>query len=178
MALTDYRSLYDKDFIGAWDLQEGDLTVTIKKVKGGELTSVGGRKSKKPVVFMAHTEKGFALNATNGKTIASLYGNYTEKWTGKQITLYKSMTRSPDGSGDVECIRVRPSIPEGGGFEPKQKVTPAQIEEVHAALSENGVSIEAVLAKAAVKELTELDAADLPGALAWIRKQKKSAGSA
>ncbi len=173
MALTDYRSLYDKDFIGAWDLHGGDLTVTIKKVKGGELTSVGGRKSKKPVVFMAHTEKGFALNATNGKTIAALYGNFTEKWVGKQITLYKSMTRSPDGSGDVECIRVRPAIPEGEGLAPKAKITPEQIEEVHTALSESGVTEAALLAKAAVTAISELDAGDLQGALTWIRKQKK-----
>ena len=174
MALTDYRSLYDKDFIGAWDLQGGDLTVTIKKVKGGELTSVGGRKSKKPIVFMAHTEKGFALNATNGKTIASLYGNFTEKWVGKQITLYKSMTRSPDGSGDVECIRVRPTVPEGEGFAPKTKITAEQVEELHTALSEHGVTEAALLAKAAVTALSELDAADLAGALTWIKKHKKS----
>ncbi len=173
MALTDYRSLYDKDFIGAWDLQGGDLTVTIKKVKGGELTAVGGRKSKKPIVFMAHTEKGFALNATNGKTIASLYGNFTEKWVGKQITLYKSMTRSPDGSGDVECIRVRPAVPEGEGFTAKKKVTPEQIAEVHTALSECNVTEAALLAKAAVTALSELDEADLAGALTWIKRQKK-----
>lgn len=172
MALTDYRSLYDKDYIGAWDLQGGDLTVTIKKVKGGELTSVGGRKSKKPVVFMAHTEKGFALNATNGKTIASLYGNFTEKWAGKQITLYKSMTRSPDGSGDVECIRVRPTAPEGG-FSEKPKVSVEQIAELHTALSECNVTEAALLAKAAVTTLSDLDEADLAGALTWIRKQKK-----
>jgi hypothetical protein len=60
---------------------------------------------------MKGTDKGFALNATNGKTIASLYGNIVEAWSGKKITLYKSMTRSPQGDGDVECIRVRPTVP-------------------------------------------------------------------
>jgi hypothetical protein len=110
---TDYRSLYDKDFIGAWDLKDKDVTVTITKVIGGSLTAPGGRKSKKPVVYMKGTDKGFALNATNGKTIASLYGNIVEVWAGKKITLYKSMTRSPQGDGDVECIRVRPTVPAG-----------------------------------------------------------------
>ena len=146
-------------------------------MKGGELTSVGGRKSKKPIVFMAHTEKGFALNATNGKTIASLYGNFTEKWVGKQITLYKSMTRSPDGSGDVECIRVRPTVPEGEGFAPKTKITAEQVEELHTALSEHGVTEAALLAKAAVTALSELDATDLAGALAWIKKHKKASAA-
>lgn len=109
--MTDYRSLYDKEWIGSWDLGDGDVTVQIKKVVGGSLTSVGGRKTKKPVVFMAHTEKGLALNATNGKTIASLYGTHVEKWVGKCITLYKSTTRAPDGSGDVDCVRIRPTVP-------------------------------------------------------------------
>lgn len=108
---TDYRSLYDKEFIGAWDLKDRDVTVTITRVVAGSLTSVGGRKSKKPVVYMKGTEKGFAVNATNGKSIAAMYGTYVEEWVGKRITLYKSMTRSPQGDGEVECIRVRPQIP-------------------------------------------------------------------
>ena len=111
MTLTDYRSFYDKDFIGAWDLQEGDLTVTIKKCTGGNLTAPGGRKSKRPVVYMEHTDKGFVLNSTNGKTIATLYGNHVEKWVDKRITLYKSMTHSPGSDGEIECIRVRPKVP-------------------------------------------------------------------
>jgi hypothetical protein len=108
---TDYRSLYDKDFIGAWDLKDKDVTVTITKVKGGELVGVGGRKSKKPVVYMKGTEKGFAVNATNGKAIASMYGTFVQDWVGKRITLYKSTTRNPNGDGEVECIRVRPQAP-------------------------------------------------------------------
>ena len=108
---TDYRSLYDKDYIGALDLQDRDVTVTITRVIGGSLTSVGGRKARKPVIYMKGTEKGFAVNATNGKTIATMYGTFVEEWLGKRITLYKSMTRSPQGEGDVECIRVRPQIP-------------------------------------------------------------------
>lgn len=109
--MTDYRSLYERDFLGSWDISEGDMTVQIKKVIGGSLTSVGGRKTKKPIVHLMHTEKGFALNATNGKTIAALYGPHVEKWAGKCITLYKSTTRAPDGSGDVDCIRIRPAVP-------------------------------------------------------------------
>ena len=109
--MTDYRSLYDKDYIGAWDLKDKDVTVTITRVIGGSLVGQGGRKSKKPVVYMQGTEKGFAINSTNGKTIAALYGNHVEEWVGKRITLYKSTTRSPDGSGDVECIRIRPKAP-------------------------------------------------------------------
>lgn len=110
---TDYRSMYDKDYIGAWDLTDGkDAIVTISRVVAGNLIGSGGRKSKKPIVYMRGTEKGFAVNATNGKTIAALYGTHVEDWVGKKIALYKTTTRSPDGDGEVECIRVRPHIPQ------------------------------------------------------------------
>jgi hypothetical protein len=108
---TDYRKLFDKDYIGAWDLTDKDVTVSITKVAGGELVGPGGRKSKKPIVFMNGTKKGFAINSTNGKTIAAMYGNFVQDWVGKRITLYKSTTRNPNGEGEVECIRVRPQIP-------------------------------------------------------------------
>lgn len=108
---TDYRSLYDKDFIGSWDMKDKDVTVTIVRVKGGELTRPGGKKARKPVIYMNGTEKGFAVNATNGKTIASMYGPHIEGWVGKRISLYKAMTRNPEGGEDVECIRVRPTVP-------------------------------------------------------------------
>lgn len=108
---TDYRSLYDKEYIGSWDIKDKDVTVTITKVVGGNLVGQGGRKTKKPVVYMKGTEKGFAINATNGKAIASMYGKFVQDWVGKRITLYKSMTRDPSGDGEVECIRVRPQIP-------------------------------------------------------------------
>jgi hypothetical protein len=111
-SLTDYRSLYDKDFIGSWDLKDGkDVIVTITKVVGGNLVGQGGRKTKKPVVYMKGTEKGFAINATNGRAISTMYGPHIEDWVGKRIALYKSTTRNPNGDGDVECIRVRPQVP-------------------------------------------------------------------
>ncbi len=50
-------------------------------------------------------------NKTNSKTIAAMYGNYVEQWAGKRITLFVATTRSPDGTGDVPCIRIRPIVP-------------------------------------------------------------------
>lgn len=112
---TDFRSLYDRDYIGSFDLPDGgDIDLTIKKVTGGELTANGGRKSKKPIVhFQEDGVKPLICNKTNGKAIANLYGTIVEDWAGKRITLFVSKTNSPDGSGEVPCIRVRPKAPEG-----------------------------------------------------------------
>ncbi len=105
--------MFDKDYIGAWSLPDGkDMVVTITKVVAGTLTGIGNRKNKKPVVYMTGTDKGLALNATNSKTIAAMYGNHVEEWTGKQIALFKTMTQF--GSEQMECVRIRPAVPAKG----------------------------------------------------------------
>lgn len=110
--MTDYRSLYDRDYIGYFDLPGGkDLTLTIRKVVGGELTAIGGRKSKKPIIHFKQNVKPMICNKTNAKTIATMYGNTVEAWAAKNITLFVSMTRDPSGGGEVECIRIRPGTP-------------------------------------------------------------------
>jgi len=106
-----YRAMYDSEFFGAWDLENGDRVVTIKRCVGGELTGPGGKKSKKPVLYVEGSDKGIPLNKTNGKTIAGMYGNYVTEWVGKSITLYKSSTRNPQDGGEIDCIRIRPEAP-------------------------------------------------------------------
>ena len=110
-ARTHYKTMYDAIYIGSWDLPEKDLTVKISKVVGEELTTVGGRKNKKPILSFVGKEKKMVVNKTNSKAIAGMYGNYVEAWVGKRITLYVSTTNNPDGSGSVECIRIRPTVP-------------------------------------------------------------------
>ncbi len=97
----------------AYDLDGKDRTVTIDRVVGGELTSTGGKKTKKPLCYFKESKSGkpLALNATNGRTIAGLYGNNTDEWLGKRITLYPTTTQM--GGETVEAIRVRPQIPSG-----------------------------------------------------------------
>ena len=109
---TDYRTLFDRDYIGHFDLPAGrDVVVKISRVVAGQLTAQGGRKSKKPIIYFEGKEKGMIANKTNSKTIAALYGNMVESWVGKEIALYVSTTRSPEGGDDVPCIRIRPQAP-------------------------------------------------------------------
>lgn len=107
--MPHWKSMMDRDFIFAFDLAGKDVTVTIREVKAGSLTSNGGRKAKKPVAYFKDKEKGLALNATNCKVIAKLYGNDTDAWSGKAITLYPTTTEM--NGETVECIRVRPTVP-------------------------------------------------------------------
>lgn len=109
--MTHYKALYDKEYLGSWDLPAGkDVTVTIEKVVGAELTGGGGKKNKKPVISFVGKEKKFVCNVTNAKAIAGMYGNMVEDWAGKRITLYVTQTRDPSTGGEIDCLRVRPTV--------------------------------------------------------------------
>jgi len=105
----DYRKFFDKEMLGAWDLPDRDVVVTIATAGGGELTGVGGRKTKKPIISIVGKDKKIAINATNGKALAGMYGPYVQDWVGKRIAIYKTQTQM--GGETVDCIRIRPQIP-------------------------------------------------------------------
>jgi len=114
--MTDWRSLFEKKYIGSWDVPEGrDVVVTIDRVVGGTLTMAGGVKNKKPLIYFKNVKdpsKPMAAGATVCKTIAKLFGtNDVEQWAGKSIVLYRTTTENSEGT--VECIRVRPHLPKG-----------------------------------------------------------------
>lgn len=102
----DVRKLYDKEYLYAYDLEGKDVTVIIESVKGGTLVGTGGKSNKKPVIRFKGKEKALALNITNARIIAGLYGGFdSQLWIGKSITLYPTTTTF--GSQTVECIRIR-----------------------------------------------------------------------
>lgn len=106
----DYRRMYDANYVGAWDLPRDGVVVQIAKVTGEELIAEGGKKSRKPVLSFSGKDKRFALNKTNGRIVAQLYGTDTTKWVGKLIAIYPTQTKF--GRDTVDCIRVRNSIPQ------------------------------------------------------------------
>jgi hypothetical protein len=112
--MPHYKSMFDdKDYLFAFDLQGRDVTVTIERVEAGVIMGEAGRKSKKPMVTFRGAKKKLALNKTNGKTIAQLYGTDTAGWVGKAVTIYPTTTTF--GNETVECIRVRPIAPKSNG---------------------------------------------------------------
>jgi len=107
-----YKRMFDdKEHLYAFDLDGREVTVQIEKCFAGELQGEKGRKSKKPMLKFVGKEKKLAINKTNGKTIATMYGPDTDDWAGKWITLYPTTTDF--GGETVECIRIRPMVPKG-----------------------------------------------------------------
>jgi len=107
--------MMDNTFMFAFDLEGKEWVVTIDRVEAGELTSQGGRKTKKPIVYFRGAKKPLAFNTTNCQSVVSLYGsNDTSTWIGKKITIYPTVTQM--GGKEVDCIRIKPikhPIPNG-----------------------------------------------------------------
>lgn len=108
--MTDYRTMYDKDYIGAWDFQ-GDTVVTIMDVQSKKIKNVQTNKEdRKPIITLEGYDKRWVCNLTNGAIIAQMYGSHVEKWRGKSVTIFPTQTQAFGRMQD--CIRVRPSVPD------------------------------------------------------------------
>jgi hypothetical protein len=123
--MPDYRSFYDRNYIYAFDLLGRDICVTVSEVKAAKVKDTEGKEQKKPILFFEESKegRGLVLCKTNGATIAALYGNNTENWIGKRITLFPTTTQAFGKT--VECVRVRPSVPKQGT--PKGKLAEAAL---------------------------------------------------
>lgn len=116
-----WRSLIDKDFMGAWDLVDKtgkpkDYTLAIAKVESKLLKTKEQPKGRRRCTITFHkAQKQFVANSTNCETIAGMYGNDVDAWVGKLVTLYQTTTRDPKNprGPEVPCIRVRPRKPTG-----------------------------------------------------------------
>lgn len=128
--MAHWKSFMDKEFLYAFDLKGRDVTLTIARVTAGELKN-GTKKSKKPLCYFVEPKdkRPLALNSTNCKVIAKMYGNDTAEWHGKRVTLYPTTTEMAGET--VECIRIRPRVPTNnekpGSIEPAPQ--PEQPEE-------------------------------------------------
>ena len=60
----DYRTMFDKENLGAWDLAGKDRVVTIEHVKPGKVGH-GNKASKKPIISLVGKTKKFVCNITN-----------------------------------------------------------------------------------------------------------------
>jgi len=112
--------LFPNAYLSADDFRGADVTMTIARLTVEDLRTNGGSTEKKPCLYFVEIEdkhkrgrmddnKKLVLNKTNAKTIAAMYGNETDDWVGKRITLYPTTTKF--GRDTVDCIRVRPSKP-------------------------------------------------------------------
>lgn len=127
--MADYRTMFDKEHIGAWDLNGKDAVVTIEKVVAGKVGR-GAQAEKKPILHFVGKTKTMVCNVTNARTIAAMFGNETKAWVGKKIAIYPTVAMF--GGKEVDAVRVRPQPPRGaskeGDFDPPDPEVRAEME--------------------------------------------------
>lgn len=110
-------------FLTASDLGGKSYTLTIREVKMEEMQSHDSKTVIKPVCWFSNAQKGFVLNVTNARTIVALYGDESDDWKGKRITIFATRVKA---FGKLEdAIRVKEEVP----AEPMPTAKAAHIEE-------------------------------------------------
>jgi len=95
-------------------------------------------------------------------------------------TVYPAATSGLYEPGEVQGITEKNMGPaavveDEPKLDERPKVVPEQIEAIKKALTDHGVEMAALLAKAEIVDISELAAEDAPGAIRWIEKKKKAA---
>lgn len=144
--MAHWRSMTDKETLGAWDLvgRDGkpkDFVLEIAKVQRGLVQSREKPKGEhRPFVYFKGATKPLVCNATNAESFSAMAGSEdTDRWIGLRVTLYQTQVRSKGGK-QVMGIRVRPMRATGAPEEmgDGQPVDEAMRAEQEAAMREPG----------------------------------------
>ena len=104
--------MFDNKHVGAWDVYDTDVIVTIDRVVMEEIKDRSGRTDRCGVLYFKGGKRGMIMNVTNSQTIVDMYGPLVEEmWPGKRIRLYSDTCRHPDGKVGP-CVRVRAGVPD------------------------------------------------------------------
>lgn len=91
---------FPSNYIKAADLNGKAAVAVIDRT---EFEMIGD--DKKMIVYFQGKEKGLVCNKTNANTIASLYGDDTDDWQGREIVLFEAYVDFQGKS--VPAVRVR-----------------------------------------------------------------------
>jgi hypothetical protein len=103
MKLTE---MFATNLLKAADVTDagGEMPATIAKIEMKEFDNDSGGKDRKPIIFFAN-DKQMVCNKTNGTTLGEMFGNETDDWIGKSITL---IVQNVDFAGkSTPAIRIK-----------------------------------------------------------------------
>ena len=80
--------VFPSKYLKADDCNGGELTFTIQELVIEDISTLEGDDESKPVLHFMETKKGLVLNRTNWAAIATLYGEESDDWKMKPITLH------------------------------------------------------------------------------------------
>lgn len=86
--MANANAVFPSKYLKAAEIKEDTvLTMTGYQM---ETLGQGDDAEEKPVIYFEETEKGLACNKTNWETIIGIYGDETDDWIGKPITLFST----------------------------------------------------------------------------------------
>lgn len=100
------NEMFPSNLLKAQDVTDagGEMPVTISKIELKEFDTDGGGKERKPIIFFAN-DKQMVCNKTNGTTLGEMFGQETDDWIGKSITL---IVQNVDFAGkSTPAIRIK-----------------------------------------------------------------------
>lgn len=102
-------AVFPSKYVRAADLNGKTVTLTIQKCVMEEMMNHSKEKERKPVLYFRNATKGLVLNRTNGMIIANLYGDETDEWVGRKISIYPTKVKA---FGELQdAIRVKEEVP-------------------------------------------------------------------
>lgn len=107
MGLT-FDQLFPGRFIKAGEMHGKPVTLTIERIYLEELEKEDGTTKPQAIVIFREIKREWALNRTNASALRAMWGDDTDAWLGKRVTLFPE----PDTSGLSEsgvAIRVKGS---------------------------------------------------------------------
>ena len=104
------NNAFPSKWLKSGDVEDGDLTLTIKDVTVEEIGS-GDNAEQKPIIYFHETEKGLVLNKTNADTISRLYTPETDNWIGKPITIFATEVDFAGKQTLALRVRIKPPKP-------------------------------------------------------------------
>jgi hypothetical protein len=91
-------------FIKASDLGGRDVSFTIAGVDVQEL-GTGAQKERKPVLHFSDSQQRLPLNKTNTAILSQMFGDDTDRWIGRRVTLFSDQAMFQ--GRPVMAVRIR-----------------------------------------------------------------------
>lgn len=108
MTMPKVNKMFPSKYLKADEFTEDGQVLTIRTVKE-ERIGQGKDADDKWVLYFDEVEKGLVLNKTNTGIIADLYGDDTDEWEGKLVTLYATEVQFQGEM--VDAIRIKKRAP-------------------------------------------------------------------
>lgn len=116
MDKTHWLQSPNKNYLGHWDLPNGDDLVLTIKAASWELVKdpISGKEDSKRVIHFVEDFKPLICNQTNAQSILKSTGiKFMEDSAGCKIQLFVDTIKDKRTKEEVDCIRIRNTAPKG-----------------------------------------------------------------